>query len=285
MAAAGRVTITATMSDDREWQPEDETGAGGVERPADEDVQPVDEDVEPADEDVQPVDQDVEPADEDVEPYPLEGARAAPAPGSGSQRGRGGETSEQDRWRRFGWVALIILTIGVAWALILSTILIDRSGDRTADLISLFEQSQEARNSALGQVPLSQEERRAAIEGQRQQTRTAQAEAQAARANQAQGQAAARQAQAGAGLAGARSRQADAEAALAQAQANRASTQPSSLERQLALDRQVSLDAQVALARQAALDQQQIDLLKKLNASVRALREAIKDLRPGPPGP
>ena len=99
-----------------------------------------------------------------------------------AKRGEKSERSEQDRWRRFGWVALIILTAGVAWALILSTILINRSGDRTAEVISLFEESQDVRNEALRQIPKNQEERRAALEAQRQQTRTLQAEAQAARA-------------------------------------------------------------------------------------------------------
>ena len=62
------------------------------------------------------------------------------------------------------------------------------------------------RNEALRQIPESQEERRAALEGQRQQTRTLQAEAQAARAG---------------------------------AQANRASIQGPSLDRQQAFERQL----------------------------------------------
>ena len=104
-----------------------------------------------------------------------------PAPGSGGESDED-ERSEQDRWRRFGWVALIILTVGVAWALILSTILINRSGDHTAELLSLYEESQDARDQALRQIPKNQEERRAALEAQRQRTRTLQAEAQASRA-------------------------------------------------------------------------------------------------------
>ena len=232
-------------------------------------------------------------ADEGLEPYPDPDSGADPAPGSDSQ----GDKSEQDQWRRFGWVALIILTIGVAWALTLGTILIDRSGNRTAELISLFEQSQDLRKNALRQIPKSQKERRAAIEAQRQQTRTLQAEAQAARASQAKGEAAARQALAGSGLAGARARQADAEAALAQAQANRASTQRPSLDRQLDLQRQVVSERQLDLARQVVADRQaaadrqvtlereQTELLKEIKSAIRGLREAIKDLRPGPPGP
>ena len=61
---------------------------------------------------------------EDDEPYPAEDAGDDPASGRDAK----GERSEQDRWRRFGWVALIILTTGVAWALILSSILVNRSG-------------------------------------------------------------------------------------------------------------------------------------------------------------
>ena len=100
---------------------------------------------------------------------------SADARGSDEEEGSEGERSEQDHWRRFGWVALAILTTGVAWALVLATILIDRSGDRTAELIALVEEGQQQRESALGQIPQSQKERRAALEAQRQQTRTLQA--------------------------------------------------------------------------------------------------------------
>ena len=173
------------------------------------------------------------------------------------------------------------LTAGVAWALVLSTILINRSGDRTAELISLVEEGQQTRESALGQIPQSQEERRAALEAQRQQTRSFQAEAGAARASQAKEEAAARQALAGIALAQARSRQADAEAILAQAQAGRPSFETPSLtieppSRSISLERQ-QIDLQKRL--NTAIE----DLRKQLNAAIEDLREAIEDIRPGRP--
>ena len=232
------------MSADREWPPDGETEGEEVEGSA----------------------------YGDAEPYPGDDLRAAPAPGSGGQSDRKKpERSEQDRWRRFGWVALIILTAGVAWALILSTILINRSGDHTAQLLSLYADSQDARDQALRQIPKNQEERRAALEAQRQRTRTLQAAAEESRAR---------------------------------AQASRAGIgRPSSglqpaLDRQLAFDRQLALNPQVAVNRQQALNRQlnrqlavnqqlllnrqQTDLLKQFRAAMRALREAIKDLRPRP---
>ncbi len=58
--------------------------------------------------------------------------------------------TDQDKWRRVAWIAVISAIIGVGWALTLSTILLNRSGDRTAELISLFESGQEAREAGQG---------------------------------------------------------------------------------------------------------------------------------------
>ena len=186
-----------------------------------------------------------------------------PEPGHRSRRKF--RRSEQAQWRWFGWVALIILTTGVAWALILATHLVNSSGDRTAALIEELEEGQQNREAALGQVPQSQKERRALIESQRAETRRIQAEAQAARASQAKDEAAARQALAGIGLAQARARQADAQAILAQAQANRANAEQPSLS--------------------ISLERQQIDLQNRLSQAIEDLRDALQDLRPGRPRP
>ena len=244
------------MSTDREFRPEAETGGEGegIGRPGDEDVEQYpaegsgdyaegsESDVEDSDEDVEDSDEDVEDSDEDDD---------------------GDRRSEQDQWRRFGWVALAITTTGVAWALVLATILINRSGDRTAELISLFEEGQQERTAALGQIPQSQEQRQAALESQLAQTRAFQADARAARASQAKDEAAARQALADSAMAQARARQADAQAALAQAQANRANA------------------AQPSLS--ISLERQQIELQEQLKKALNDLRAAIEELRPGRP--
>ena len=83
-----------------------------------------------------------------------------------------GRRSEQDKWRRWAWAALVVLVVGVAWALTLSTILLNRSGDNTAELISLFEQSQERRQAALEQSSQSEEARRAALDTTIAESRT-----------------------------------------------------------------------------------------------------------------
>ena len=72
------------------------------------------------------------------EPGQGTGLRANGQPSDGDVR------SEQDKWRRWAWAALVVLVIGVAWALALSTILLNRSGDNTAELIALFEKSPRA---------------------------------------------------------------------------------------------------------------------------------------------
>ena len=91
------------------------------------------------------------------EPGQGTGLRANGQPSDGDVR------SEQDKWRRWAWAALVVLVIGVAWALALSTILLNRSGDNTAELIALFEKSQEQRKAAVNQTSQNQDARRAAL--------------------------------------------------------------------------------------------------------------------------
>ena len=144
--------------------------------------------------------------------------------------------SEHDKWRRWAWAALVVLVLGVAWALTLSTILLDRSGDNTAELIALFEESQQRREAALGQTSQTQEARRAALDAAKAESQTFRAQAQAARASLVESNASARRALAQEALAGARTNQADKQAALAEAQANRANRQapsPSGMQRSL----------------------------------------------------
>ena len=211
--------------------------------------------------------------------------------------------SEHDKWRRWAWAALVVLVIGVAWALTLSTILLNRSGDNTAELISLFEESQERREAALRQSSQSEEARRAALDTTIAESRTFRAQAQAARASQAERNASARRALAQGALAGARTNQANTEAALAQARADRASREapsPSGVQRSLDrtldlqrtstdLDLQRTLERNIDLLRtlernvdlQRTLDRNR-ELQRRLNETIRELREVIRDLRSRP---
>ena len=62
------------------------------------------------------------------------------------------ERTEHDKWRRWAWAALVFSVLGVVWALTLYTILLNRSGDNTAELIALFEESQERRDALARQI-------------------------------------------------------------------------------------------------------------------------------------
>ena len=212
--------------------------------------------------------------------------------------------SDQDKWRRWAWAALVVLVLGVAWALTLSTILLNRSGDNTAELISLFEESQERREAALRQTSQSQEARRAALDATQAESQTFRAQSQAALASQAESNASARRALAQEALAGARINQADKQAALAEAQANRANRQapsPSGMQRSLDrtrdlqrtldrnLDLQRTLERNIDLLRtlERSIDLQRTvdttrDLQERLKEAIDALRQAISDLRPRP---
>ena len=169
----------------------------------------------------------------------------------------GEQRTDQDRWRRVAWVTVISLILGVAWALTLSTILLNRSGDRTAELISLFESGQEERTATLARLPESQAERRATIEGLQEQSQLFKAQTLSAFADQSESNAG--------------SRQAIASAALAEIQRRKALT--SSAERTL-LTEQIGTIADL----QSSIDR----LRTSLTESMRKLRESIKDLGPRP---
>ena len=227
--------------------------------------------------------------------------------------------SEHDKWRRWAWAALVVLVLGVAWALTLSTILLNRSGDNTAELISLFEESQERRDALARQTAQNQAEKQAALKATQAESQAFRSQSQAARASEAESNASARRALAEATLAGARTRQAfrarsqaarasesesnaSARRALAQATLAGARTQqaaradrgaPSVPELQRSLDRTIEL--QRALDRNADLQgtlERNIDLLRTLERSIdlqrtvdttrdlqARLREAIDALR------
>ena len=210
----------------------------------------------PADEHDQPT-----PADEDVGDLGG-GAYADEPPRRVGPRGDPKLQNEQDKWRRLALTALIIVTVGGGWALVLVTILVDRSGDRTAELISLFEAGQQQRQGALGGVQQSQKERQAALETQQQQSQMLRAQELAALADQARGNAETRQALANAALATSRARQAEAEAALAQAQSEE--TQARTVDRRT--------PAQVPTGQRRAEAQ------ATLTAAIEALRAAIEQL-------
>ena len=143
--------------------------------------------------------------------YP--GARQPPR-----RTGSGDEPTQQDRWRRLGWVAVIALILGVVWGLTLGTILIKQSGDHTSELISLFKSGQQSRQTFVEQIPQSHAERAAQLEADRSQAQMFKQQALAAITSQAENNAQIRQALGFTALASAQARQADAEASAAQVQ-------------------------------------------------------------------
>ena len=177
---------------------------------------PMDEDDRERPDSPTPGDEAVTPGDEEVDELDRGAHLDAPPRHVGpdgdpatawEDRGR----SEQHNWRRWAWWALIIATVGGGWVLVLATIFVVRSGDRTAELISLFEEGQQQRQAASGGVQQSQEERQAALKTQQQQSQTFRAQELAALAEQAQSNAEARRALADAALAASRVDQADSE--------------------------------------------------------------------------
>ena len=270
---------------------------GDWERPAEPD--PPDEDVAPeSDEDVAWASDEVE------EPEDRRGTRA-----SGRRNDRRGksrdkvERTEHDKWRRWAWAALVFSVLGVIWGLTLSTILLDRSGDNTAELIGLFEESQERRDALARQTAQNQAEKQAALKATQAESQAFRARSQAARASGAESNASARRAQAQAALAGARTQQVE--------RTGRELPSPSGVQRSLdrTIDLQQSLDRtadlQRTLDRNADLQrtlERNIDLLRTLERSidlqrtvdrtrdlqtrlkeaVDALRQAISELRPRP---
>lgn len=164
------------------------------------------------------------PGGEEVDDFDREADLDVPSrdvgPGEDSETTREArKRSEQHNWRRWAWWALIITTVGVGWALVLATIFVVRSGDRTAELISLFESGQQGRQVTAGDAQQNSKERQAALEAQRQETQTSHAQELAALADQSQSNAEARLALANAAFAESRIAQADSEANKANAEA------------------------------------------------------------------
>lgn len=158
-------------------------------------------------------------------PYPDDTATAGAArpkyPGARQpprRTGSGDGPTQQDRWRRLGWVAVIAMILGVGWGLTLGTILIKQSGDHTSELISLFKSGQQSRQTFVQQIPQSQAERAAQLAAERSQAQMFKQQALTSITSQAQNNAQIRQALGFTALAGAQARQADAEASAAQAQ-------------------------------------------------------------------
>ncbi|MGH3330883.1 MAG: hypothetical protein ACRDPJ_06185, partial [Nocardioidaceae bacterium] len=205
---------------------------------------------------------------DDERPADDEAADAATDGNDGHDRS---EPSEQDKWRRLAWVALIGTMIGGVLVLALTTFILHEQNDNNAKLFrlledgqqqlaaipSMIEENQKARQSFLEaqqknrqaalkaqqqdrQAALKgqQQDRQAALESQRQQAQNYRAQRSATFAEQAKAQAEARRA--------------DAQAALASAQANAAKR---SSDRQAALTSAInSLNAQVNAAAQGVAD-------------------------------
>ena len=194
-----------------------------------------------------------EPDDADIAAYEERDSKA----GADTQEDRGKRRTDQDRWRRVAWIAVISAIIGVGWALTLSTILLSRSGDRTEELISLFESGQEAREAALARIPESGAERRATIEGLQEQSQLFKAQELSSFAEQSESNANAREAVANEALANAQRRQASVETLV--------------------------LGALTAQAKAIADLQGSVDQLRtSLTQAIKKLQEAIKDLGPRP---
>ena len=247
---------------------------------------------DPPDEDVAPEsDEDVDWASDEVEePEAGRGTRASAR--RNDRRGKRGdkvERTEHDKWRRWAWAALVFSILGVIWGLTLSTILLNRSGDNTAELISLFEESQERRDALARQTAQNQDEKQAALKATQAESQAYRARSQAARASEAESNASARRALAEATLAGARTRQADRAPSPSDAQRSLERT----IELQRALDRnadlQRTLERNIDLLRtlERSIDLQRTvdttrDLQERLKEAIDALRQAISDLRPRP---
>ena len=123
---------------------------------------------DPPDEDVAPEsDEDVDWASDEVE-EPEDGRGTRATARRNDRRGKRGdkvERTEHDKWRRWAWAALVFSILGVIWGLTLSTILLNRSGDNTAELISLFEESQERRDALARQSAQNQDGEAGRAEG------------------------------------------------------------------------------------------------------------------------
>ena len=238
-------------------------------------------------------DEDVDWASDEVE-EPEDGPGARATARRNDRRGKRGdkvERTEHDKWRRWAWAALVFSILGVIWGLTLSTILLNRSGDNTAELISLFEESQERRDALARQSAQNQAEKQAALKATQAESQAYRARSQAARASEAESNASARRALAEASLAGARARQAERDAGASPSDAQRSLDR--TIELQRALDRnadlQRTLERNIDLLRtlERSIDLQRTvdttrDLQERLKEAIDALRQAISDLRPRP---
>ncbi|MGH3506428.1 MAG: hypothetical protein ACRDO2_04390 [Nocardioidaceae bacterium] len=237
---------------------------------------------------------------------------------SRSHRGHGGrERSEQDKWRRLAWVALVMAMGGGVLVLALTVFVLHEQNLNSERLIRLIQsgqhqladeiqRNQEARQATLkaqqedrqAALEAGQDERQTAVQSQREQAQNYRAQRGAAIADQAQSNAETRQAYANQALAQAEARRADAEAALASAQANAAKR---SADRQAALTSMINnLSAQVDAAAQrvanrqadlaAAIDRLQaqgdsaaaqavLDRQAALTEAINSLKRAIDELK------
>ena len=234
-----------------------------------------------------------DPPDDDVAPESAEDVPRASDELEEPEDGDNVERTEQDKWRRWAWAALVVIVIGVAWALVLNTVLLNRSGDNTAQLIALFEESQERRDTLARQNAQNQSEKQAALKATQAESQAFRAQSQASRASQAESNASARRALAQAALAGARTQQAE--------RADLSVPSPGEVQRSL----ERTIDLQQTLDRNADLQQtleRNIDLLRtlertidlqrtvdttrdlqiRLKEAIDALRQAISELRPRP---
>ncbi|MGH2965569.1 MAG: hypothetical protein ACRDMH_09350 [Solirubrobacterales bacterium] len=179
--------------------------------PGQEPPDPPDEDVEPglADEDV-----DRLPEDDPYHERPVDDQAATGGSGRRGLRGHRDKLSEQDKWRRLAWVALIGVAIGAVGGLLVTVLVLQNQQDNVDSLIHLIKKGQRQRAQTRGQIQQNQKERQAAIQSSKEQSQMFRAETQ-------QSNAQARQAAAEEAKAQSQANQADRQAALADAQANR----------------------------------------------------------------
>ena len=259
------------------------------------------EEPDPPDEDVAPEsDEDVAWASDEVEEPEV--GRGARATRRSDRRGKSRDKvqrTDQDKWRRWAWAALVFSILGVVWALTLFTIVLNRSGDNTAELIALFQESQDRRDAVARQAAQNPEEKQAALRATQAESQAYRTQSQAARARVAESNASARRALAQATLAGARTQQAQ---RTDRTPPDRTTPSPGDVQR--SLDR--TADLQRTLDKNADLQgtlERNIDLLRTLERSIDlqrtvdrtrelqtrlkeaidTLRQALSDLRPSRP--
>ena len=245
---------------------------------------------DPPDEDVAPEsDQDDAWASDEID-EPEDGRGSSASGRRNDRRGKSREKverTEHDKWRRWAWAALVFSILGVIWGLTLSTILLNRSGDNTAELISLFEESQERRDALARQTAQNQDEKQAALKATQAESQSYRARSQAARASEAESNASARRALAEASLAGARTRQAERAPGDVQRSLERTIELQRALDRNADLQRTLERNIDLLRTLERSIDLQRTvdttrDLQERLKEAIDALRQAISDLRPRP---